>query len=197
MTFDELVELAKRRLEAGSASPRTWSDAELDLAGCVLTASQELAIEVMRDPGRRSWLQQTYSVGLDPVTSEGDLVAATGSVTTLAGEIILEGLYYGLVLDFDGNILHPIPIYQDFFKPQSVLFGHYTLKNSGKILTRALGQQVIVPANVQPVNGPLAITANYTPNLVTGWPVRLTSDLVSKLCEVALRKPTPANANPA
>lgn len=194
MTFDELIELAKRQLSAGSAPPRVWSDAELDLAGCVPSASHELSLEVMRDPARRAWLQQDYPVPLDPVTNEGDLLTAVGSITTLAGEIILEGLDHGTVQDADGNILQLIPQYSDFFRPQATVWGYYTRKNKGKIVTRAKGQQVFSPAQVQPVNGPLLITANYTPALVTGWPPELTDDLVNKVVSFALRKPTPANA---
>lgn len=196
MSFDELVELAKRRLSAGSAPPRVWSDAELGLAACVHTASSELSLEVMRDSARRALLQQDYPVSLDPVTNEGDLLAAIGSITTLAGEIILEGVDYGIVQDADGNILVLIPQYPDFFRPQAMAFAYYTRKNKGKILTRAKGKQVYSPADVLPVNGPLVITASYTPALVTGWPPELTDDLVSKTVAIALRKPIPANAKP-
>lgn len=194
MSFDELIELAKRRLNAGAAAPRVWNDAELDLAACVPIASHELSMAVMRDESRRAWLQQGYPVTLDPVTSEGDLLTAVGDITTRAGEIILEGLWFGTVIDADNNILQPIIQYPDFFRPQPTVFGYYTLKNKGKILTRALGQQVFGPADVQPASGPLTITANYTPDLVTAWPGQLTDDLVSAVVAVAVRKMANGNA---
>jgi hypothetical protein len=195
MTFDELVELAKRRLSAGSVPPRVWSDAELDLSACVSAAARELASEVMYDDTRRAWLQQDYPVPLDPVTNEGDLLTAVGSITALAGEIILEGVDFGLVLDANGEVLQLIPQYPDFFRPQTTAWGHYTRKNRGKILTRAKGQQVFKPADVQPAAGPLLITASYTPALVTGWPPDLEDDLVNKVVAIAASKLTPANAN--
>lgn len=188
MTFDELIELSKGQLNAGAAPARMWADQELNLAACVEVAAHELSIDVMRDSMLRPWLQQDYSVDVDPVTNEGDLVTAIGSITALAGEIILEGVHLGFVRDNEGNILQAIPQYADFFRPQPTVFGYYLLKNKGKIVTRAKGQQVYRPAEIQPAPGPLTITASYTPKLVTGWPKDLEDDLVSKLVTVALRK---------
>lgn len=195
MTFDELIELAKRQLNAGSAPPRIWSDAELDLSACVPGASHELAVEVMRDDARRAWLQQDYPVPLDQPDNEGDLLTAVGSVTGLTGEILLEGVHFGSVFDAEGNELQLIPQHSDFFRPQWTGWGYYLLRNGGKIRTRVRGQQVFKPAEVQPAPGPLLITASYTPNLVTGWPKELEDDLVSKVVVVALRKLPSANAN--
>lgn len=188
MTFDELLELAKRRLAAGSAYPKVWADAELDLAACVPTAALALSYDVMRDSALRSWLQQDYSVPLDPGTGIGDLMAPVGSVTGLAGEVILAGIDSGTVLDFDGNILYPIPVRSDFFRPQPTAFGYYFVNSNGTILTRIKGQQVFKPADVQAAAGPLTITANYTPRLVADWPEQLQPMLVDKVVDIAVRK---------
>lgn len=194
MTKDELVERAKAQLNAGSPQPRIWPEAEIDLDACVRQASQQLAIEVMRDPYLRALLQQTYSVTLD-ANGQGDLLAAVGSVTSVAGEILLDGIRYGVVLDADGNQLQPILHYADFLRPQPTVFGYYLIKDRDKILTRAKGQQVNNLNEIQGVNGALSILANFTPASVTNFPPELDDRLVQILVDIVVRKITPANAN--
>jgi hypothetical protein len=191
MTKDELVERAKRQLNAGAPQPRSWPDAEIDIDACVLLAANDLANEVMRDPYLRALLQQTYSVPLD-ANGQGDLLAATGSITGVAGEILLDGIRSGVVLDNDGNQLYPILHYADFLRPQTTAIGHYHIKDRDKILTRAKGVQVTDPGSIQGANGPLVITANFTPADVSNFPPELDDRLVQTLCNVVARKVTPA-----
>lgn len=193
MTKSELIERAKRRLNAGAADPHVWPSNEIELAACVNDAMHMLSAAVVMDNNRRSWLQQTYTVNLDANGESTDLLTALGSVTGEAGEIILPGVYFGLVRDADNNILQPLFHYADFVRPQATVFAYYLLKNQ-LIATRAKDAQVNGPADIQSVNGPLTITANYTPNNVDDVPLTLEDDLVGHLCDVVLRKTVNANA---
>lgn len=182
MTFPELVERAKRQLNA--------PELEVNLAACVMQASGRLAQKVMRDGSLRGLLQQEYSVTLD-ANGEGNLLTATGSVTSTAGEILIEGVKFGVVLDFDGQKLHPLLHYHDFIAPQNVAYGYYCIKDKATILTRARGQQVNTASDIQSASGPLTITASYTPAAVTAFPEELADMLVDELCAVV----RPANAS--
>lgn len=194
MDINQLVERAKAQLNAGSPQPRVWPEAEIDLAACVRQASERVAYEVMRDAYLRALLQQTYAVNLDSA-GQGDLLTATGSITGVAGEILLDGIRYGVVLDFDGNQLQPILHYADFLRPQPTVYGYYLIKDRDKILTRAKGQQVNNLNEIQGANGPLSILASFVPASVTNFPPELDDRLVQKLCDIVVRKITPANAN--
>lgn len=180
MTASELIERAKRQLNA--------PDLEINLAACVMQASGRLARKVMRDDALRPLLQQVYSVTLS-AAGEGDLLAATGSITGNAGEILIDGIRLGVVVDADGNILQPLLHYHDFLRPQATQYAYYNLKDR-KILTRAIDQQVNVPSDVVGVNGPLSITASFDPQEVTDYPAELEDHLVQELCDVVM----PANA---
>src|SRR5262245_38871982 len=103
MTFAELVERAKRQMNAGEAGT-AWPDSELDMSACVMQAQSQLAQRVMRDDALRSLLQQEYTLTLDS-SGEGDLSAAVGSI---AGDILLEGVRFGVVIDNDRNVLKPL-----------------------------------------------------------------------------------------
>lgn len=146
----------------------------------------------MKDPYLKPLLQQTYSVALDG-SGVGDPLAATGSITGAAGEILQEGIKYGVVIDGDGNILQPLSHYADFLRPQPTVYAYYCLKDR-KILTRALGQQVTNPAEVQSVTGPLSVTANFAPTSVSNIPPELEDLTVHALCRIVTTK-TPANAD--
>jgi|SRR5262245_6980326 len=191
MDRNELVERAKRQLNAGSLQPRVWPDAEIDIDACIMVAANMLADDVMRDPYERALLQQTYSINLDGA-GQGDLLAATGSITGLTGEILLDGIRAGSVLDFDGNQLQPLLNYADFLKPQSPVFAYYAIKDRDKIVTRAKDKVVTGPADIQGVNGPLTIVAGYAPDNVTSFPPELEDRLVQKLVDVVSQKITPA-----
>lgn len=193
MTKTELVERAKRRLNAGAAKPHVWPENEIELAACVNDALHELSGAVMMDNMRRAWMQQDYTVALGANGESTDLLTAAGSVTGEVGEIILEGIHYGLVRDFDNNVLKPLFHYLDFISPQDWPGGFYLMKNS-VIATRAAGLAVNGPADIQGVSGPLTITASYTPKNVDNVPLELEDSLVGHLCEVVTRK-LPANAN--
>lgn len=186
MTKEELIERAKRHLNL--------PDAEIEIAACIMVAGNELADEVMNDAYMRALLQQTYSVPLDG-NGQGDLLAATGSITGVAGEILIDGVRSGVVLDNDGNQLQPLLHYNDFLRPQPAVYGYYCVKDRDKILTRAIGQQVNAPSDVVGASGPLTITASYAPEAVTSFPPELDDKLVRKLVDVVSR--TIANANPA
>jgi len=193
MTKDELVERAKRQLNAGQPEPRVWPDAEIDIDAAIMVASNKLADEVMYDPYERALLQQTYSITLDG-SGQGDLLSATGSITGLTGEILQDGIRSGNVLDFDGNQLQPLLHYADFLKPQPTVYAYYTIKDRDKILTRRIGQQVNGVADIQGVNGPLTIVASYAPDNVSSWPSELEDRLVQALVDTVAQKITPANA---
>ena len=181
MTKPELIERAKRQLNA--------PELEINLAACVLQAAGRLAQKVMRDDALRPLLQQEYPVTLD-AAGKGDLLAAVGSVTTTAGEILIEGVKLGVVLDGEGQRLHPLLHYHDFLAPQPTVFGYYCIKDKATILTRARDQQVTTLADIQSATSPLTITASYTPALVTNFPPELEDMLVDELCNVV----RPANA---
>lgn len=187
MTIAELIERSKRLAGAGTGSPDAWARAEIDLAACVLIAIHELSTEVMRDPERRAWLQQKYTVALDAAGESVDLLTANGSVTGQAGEIILEGIHLGAVIDADGNTLQYIPYYADFLRPQPAAFAYYCLKDR-KVITRAMNAAVNTPSDIQSVTGPLTITCSFAPKNVSDIPLNLEDDLVSKLVTVVTRK---------
>ena len=191
MDFNSLVERAKRQLNAGQPEPRLWPSSEIDLAACVMQARDTLARQVMMDSSRRAWLQQTYTLALDG-SGVGLLSAATAAI---AGEILLDGIRLGTVIDADGNVLQPILHYADFLRPQSTVFGYYNLKD-GAAYTRAINVQANGPLEIVGANGPLSITANYVPTAVDDWPPDLEADLVQTLVNiVATKMAMPANAN--
>lgn len=193
MTFNELTERARRQLNAGQPQPHVWPDSEIDLAACVMQAISEISHMAMRDDGLRSLLQQFYSVALD-ANGVGDLLAATGSITNAAGEILQEGIKYGTVIDADSNVLQPLAHYADFIRPQQAVFAYYCLKDR-KIHTRAKDVQVNSPAEIAGVNGPLSITANFAPLSVTHIPPELEEPTVHSLVRIVALK-TYTDANP-
>lgn len=193
MTFNDLIERARRQLNAGQPQPRTWPESEIDLAACVMQASSELAHRVMRDSSLRSLLQQEYTVTLD-ANGEGNLLTALGSITGVAGEILIDGSRFGAVIDADGNVLHPLLHFADFIRPQPTVFGYYCIKDKATILTRAINAQVNGPNEIVGATGPLNITANFTPTAVTSFPPELEHLLVQALVDIVVQKATPANA---
>ena len=184
ITTDELVERAKRLVEAG-ASPSVWARAELDLTACITLAVQECSQDNALNPEMRALLMQTYSVALNS-SAFGDLLAATGS-TTGGTDIFWNTVAYGVVQDADGNELVYLPNLWDFYRPQSTLFGYYTLANRG-IYARAVGSQVNTPSDVVAPTGPLTVTACFAPGSLTYWPNQLNDDLVRKLAHIVLSK---------
>ena len=192
MTFPELLERAKRQLNAGQPQPHTWPDSEIELAATVHQATSDVAYMVMADDSRRSLLQQQYSVTLS-AAGEGDLLGATGSVTGVAGEILVDGVRFGVVIDNDGNILKPLRHYADFLMPLPIVYAYYVIKNKATIATRRLNKQVNAPADIETAPSPLIITANYEPLTVDSFPPELETDLVDALCRRVLTK-TNANA---
>lgn len=196
MTFNDLVERAKRQLSAGQPEPRTWAESEIDIAACVMQASSAVAHMVMRDNALRPLLQQEYSVTLSG--GEGNLLTAVGSVTGTPGEILLEGVDWGAVIDADNNTLVPILHYQQFIAPLPVQFAYYHKKDKATILTRALGSQVNNVSELQSVTGPLTITASYDPADVEDFPEELAENLVHELVRiVALKTYTDVKTNAA
>jgi len=193
MTKNQLVERAKRRLNAGAAQPHVWPESEIELAACVNDAMHELSMAVMRDDARRSLLQQDYTVTLDANGESTDLMTTAGSITAEAGEIMLEGIYFGLVRDLNNDVLEPVFHYRDFVSPQPTVYPRYLLKNQ-IIATCAKDIDVNGPADIQGASGPITITASYTPKNVDDVPLEIEDDLVAHLCQVVLRK-LPANAN--
>jgi len=186
MTKPELLERVKRQLNLPAES-------EIDIAACVLQAKGAVAYQVMRDDERRGLLQQAYSVPLNG-SGEGDLLAAAGSVTTNTGEILAEGVKFGLVLDADGNVLQPLTHYLDFVRPQPTVYAYYLIKNKATIATRALDMAVNGPADIQSVSGPLSITASFEPDEIDDFPPETEPDLVNETCKIFLAKAANANA---
>jgi hypothetical protein len=193
VTKADLIERAKRRLNAGAAEPHIWPSNEIELAACVGDALHALSAAVVMDNGRRSWLQQNYTVNLDASGESTDLLTATGSITGEVGEIIIPGIYFGLVRDADNNVLQPLFHYADFVRPQATVYAYYLLKNQ-ILATRASGVVVNGPADIQSVNGPITLTTNYTPKNVDDVPLTLEDDLVTHLCMIVTTKVAPANA---
>jgi hypothetical protein len=181
MTFNELVERAKRQIN--------WPDHEINLAACVMQASAVVGRKVMDDRELRGLLQQEYTINLD-ANGEADLLTATGSKTGNAGEIMIEGVRMGAVLDAEGQRLHPLLHYHDFLAPQNTAYAYYCIKDGATILTRARDQQVYVSSDIQSASGPLTVTASYTPASVDDFPVELEDMLVMELCNIV----RPANA---
>jgi hypothetical protein len=166
--------------------PHIWPSSEIEIAASVPDALHELSMAVMADPARRPWLTQDFAVTLD-AAGEGDLLTAVGSITGETGEIILDGIWYGVVLDADSNILVPLMHYADFLKPQPTVFSYYTLKDQ-IIATRAINTAVNGPLDIVGVSGPLTITASFTPINVTDLPLSLEDDAVRHLVLVLQRK---------
>jgi len=193
MTVDELIERAKRRLNAGQPQPHVWPDSEIDIGACVTDALRQLSERVMRDSELRAWLQQDYAVNLGANGESTDLLTATGSVTGQVGEIILEGMDFGLVRDAENNVLVPLMHYADFVRPQPTVYGYY-LKKNRVVATRAKGVAVNSPADILSVLGPITITASFTPKNVSDVPLDLEDDLVGDLCDVVTRKIVNADA---
>lgn len=193
MTFNDLVATAKYRLTAGNPG-FDWQLNELDLAPAVDSALQLLATQTMLDDTNRGLLQQSYSVTL--TAGVGDLLAATGSVTSTAGEILMEGVAMGSVMDGDGEILQPLAHLSQFYRPQPQVFSYYYLAPGGKIWTRTRQTQVNGPNDIQGVNSPLTVLASYVPASVTSVPSELENDLVEALCSVVLRKIKPVQPEP-
>ncbi len=185
MSKDELIQYAKRRLAALPESSG-WPLQEIAIGSCIPAAIHELSYAVMCDDAKRNLLQQDYTVALDGA-GVGDLLSAVGSVTGLAGEILQEGVYIGVVLDADNNLLCPLKHYRDFLSPQPTIYGYYNLSDKS-IRTRAINLQVTTPLDIVGVTGPLIVTASYAPTNVTDIPVELTDDLVGYLVQVVLRK---------
>lgn len=177
MTFAELVERAKRQC--------AWPEGEINLAACVMQAASRVAKNVMADASLCGLLQQEYSVTLN-ASGEANLLSVTGSVTGVAGEIMIEGVKYGVVLDADGHQLHPLKFYKDFVSPQATQYGYYCIKDKATILTRARDQQVNTALDIQSANGPLTVTANYTPASVDNFPEELEDMLVDELCRIVM-----------
>lgn len=182
MTHPELIERAKRRLSAGEASPRVWPENEIELAAAVDAAIHRLADAVMNDDARRMWLQQEFTLEIDPVTGRGTLTTATATIT---GTILPDGIRYGRVVDADGNQLWPLMHYQAFLNPQPTFRAYYCLVGR-QIYTRRKGGQVQNPSDIQPVSTPLTITASYVPAAVADVPDILADDLVDSLVGLIL-----------
>jgi len=194
MTADQLIERAKRQLNAGQPQPHVWPKSEIDLGACILQAVGDLSDRVMRDDALRTLLQQNYEVALDGA-GEGDLLATAGSITTNTGEVLQAGVYIGAVFDADGNKLVPVAHYSDFVSPLPNVFGRYCLRDR-KIATCAIGVMVNKPADIQSVAGPLTITASFAPNEVDDFPPELHDMLVQTLVNIVATKVMPANADP-
>lgn len=186
MTANQLTQYTKRRLTAQPGG-EVWADREMEIWGAVPTAIHELSVKVMMDPARRTLLQQIYTVALDGA-GVGDLLAAAGSITAVAGEILQPGIPLGVVLDADSNRLVQIPHKDQFYSPAPTVFGYYCLADYGKILTRAINAQVNNPLDIISVNGPLTITASYAPAAVDNVPAEIQDDLVGIHVEVLLRQ---------
>jgi hypothetical protein len=179
MTTAELIERAKRQLH--------MPDLEIDLAACVMQASSAVAQMVMRDSALRGLLQQEYTINLDS-SGKGDLLTATGSVTGAAGEILIDGVRAGAVLDAEGQRLQPLRHYHDFLAPQHTAYAYYCIKDKAAILTRARDMQVNTSFDIQSATGPLTITASYTPNSVDDFPPETEDMLVNELCRIVATK---------
>jgi len=162
------------------------------MAACVDQALASLAQKVMEDDSYRSLLQQTYSVALD-ASGVGDPLAATGSITGVAGEILMDGIRFGAVTDGSNNILKPLTHYSDFLGPQLTVFGYYCLKDR-KILTRAIDAVVNGPADIQSAATPLSVVASFQPAVVDNVPAELEDMAIQELVSIVATKSTNANA---
>jgi len=187
MTTSELIERSKRQLNAGQPEPRVWPTSEIDIAACVLQARDAVARKAMMDDSKRAWLQQVFTLALDS-SGVGLLSAATAAIS---GEILLDGIRLGVVIDGDGNILQPILHYADFLRPQSTAYGYYNLKD-GAAHTRAINTPVNGPLDIIGAPGPLSITASYVPAAVDDFVQDLEPDLVQALVQIVTLK---ANAD--
>lgn len=185
MTFDDFVISATRRLNAGSPQ-NGWEDSALDIATCVQAAIHALAKDVMLDNEKRGLLQQTYSVTISGST--GDLLSPTGSVTATAAEILPDGIYYGVLIDADGDVLQPLKTLNAFYHPQSLVYSYYHVGPNMTLYTRSKQAQVNIPADVVGVNGPVSVVASYAPQDPADIPHSLEDDLVEYICRIAMTK---------
>lgn len=192
--YDQLIEVVKRTLGAGNASPDVWAQSEIDLAALKNIATERLAGRVAMDRDRRGLLQQDYSVTLD-ANGVGDPLTAIGSVTG-GTDIIWGSIPLGNVQDADNNSLVLIPHLPDFYRPASIALAYYCLVDR-KIRTRALSVAVNNAADIVTVNGPITVTANFETSDLTFWPGELFNDLAQEIVSIALTKmmPAPVEAN--
>jgi len=176
MTYNELIEQARRQLGP------VWNELEVNVAACVKQALAQMAYKVMRDDDIRPLLQQDYTITLDS-NGEGNLLAAIGTITGDAGEILQGGVKFGVVKDADGNVLKPIEHYNQFIAPQYPQVGYYCLA-AQKILTRAINIPVTGPLDIVGAPGPLTIRASFQPFAVEDVPQEIEDLLVQTLCSI-------------
>src|SRR5262245_22769042 len=103
MNKNELVEFSKRRLLAATGNP-AWSTADLEIAASAAAALHLLAARVMADDAQRGLLQQDFTLTLN-AQGRGLLTAATSAIS---GDLLPDGIYFGRVVDNDGNVLWPL-----------------------------------------------------------------------------------------
>lgn len=194
MTEPELVEVVVRRLTAQPNSSQ-WAEKRLDIIAAIPSALHALSTRIYMDRDRASLLQQEYSVGLDG-SGFGDLLAAIGTVTGLAGEILFDAIPHGTVRDADDNILSYYPHYSDFLRPGSTAFGRYALVNK-QIRAHAKDVAVLNGQSITPPNGPLILTVNYTPANVPLVPEQLIDDLADGVVSIVNRPGAIVQEKPA
>ena len=183
LVTDSIILQAKRRLIAGSGGAIT-ADIEIDIAAQIQSALAALAQKTMRNDSKRGLLQQSYSVTL--TSGVGNLLTTVGSVTGVA-DMLMEGIFWGLVVDGDGNLLCPLKNYSAFVRPQPSVFGYYCLRNE-RIYTRAKDESFTIPSEIQGVTGPLTVTASFEPATCEVVPNELGDDLIEALVNLVLTK---------
>lgn len=183
LVTNDIVLQAKRRLNATTPG-NIAEDFEIDIAAALPSALAALAIKVMLSDSKRGLLQQDYSVTL--TAGIGNLITATGSITS-AADILMEGVYWGVVQDADGDLLQPLKNYSAFLRPQPLIHSYYCLRGE-RIHTRSKDQQVNIPAEVTSVTGPLTVTASFEPSTCEVVPDELADELIECLVNLVLTK---------
>ena len=183
LVTNDIILIASRRLQAASGMAIT-PDIEIDIAAQMQSALAALAKMTMANDAKRGLLQQDYTIAL--TAGIGNLITATGAITT-AADMLMDGVYWGVVIDADGDILQPLKNYSAFLKPQPLIYSYYCLRGE-RIHTRSRFQQVNYPSDVTSVTGPLTITANFEPATCEVVPNELGDDLIECLVNLVLTK---------
>jgi hypothetical protein len=181
MTRSAFVLRAVRKARAG-AGPDESKIYEDNADLLVPNALNRLAMDVMRDPERRDYLRQSYS-----------LTATAGLVDISATGILREGLQHALFYDPDDTDQKCPYIFKrhpgELDRWQNPEFGYFAQKN-GFLVTRQRGNGDVGSSKTS-MTGMVTLSTVYVPDLLTTFvPAPLEDDAVDLLVRVILENRT-------
>lgn len=185
MTAQELVDKARFLLAAGQPDS-AWLDVEVEAQLSIAQAMHDLGMMIAKDRWRFGLLQQDYSVPLNGSTGAGDLIAATGALTS-AADMIWDSVPQGRVKDANDAALVYVPDVAEFESYVLPGFSYYTLYQQ-KIYTRT--STGTYATDKTGVISPVTVTANFFPALTSAvtLPAQLEDEAVQSLIRVLVQK---------